>query len=345
MKVLVELGEPTYSEFSKEIKKQAHRRPDNVFDFTMLNTFMECPAKFYQRHEEHLVSVDFAPAALTLGGGIHNALALYYNTLRSQGNKCDLEELTEQMKQAFVAHAADVIKAKKFPIEQKDAHDGKRCVFRAFDILEAYVEHYGYDMFEEILEVESPFAIIIPYLDKLSGEEGEIIYVGRRDALVVWNGQVYVLEHKTSSLITQFYLESYALDYQVSGYIKSVRELTGLDNRKAIINVLGVYKSSTKYERSYEHRSDIQLDYFTGQIVQITKTILEMRQRVREGEDPRLVFWRCPKACFKWNSRCSFHGLCTAQSPSLRDALISSRFDRSLWSPYDIHEADELDED
>jgi len=339
MKILVELGDPSYTDFTKSVVKRAKARPANVFDFTMLSTFMECPAKFYQRHEEHLQSIDFAPAALILGGGLHNSLAYYYNAIAQQRTGLDLKQLADDMKQAFVAECAEPIKANRFPLTQADARDGKRCVFKAFDIIENYINHYGYDMFDEIIDVETPFAIIIPYFDQLSKEEGEIIYVGRRDALVSWNGRLHVLEHKTSSMVTKFYIESWNLDYQVSGYIKAAQELTGKDISRAIVNVLGVYKSDTpRFERIPCSRSPKQLDAFTGQINSITKTILSLRQRVENGEDPYEVFWRAPKACHKWNSRCQFHGLCSAMSSSLRDSLKLSRFETSLWSPYNIHE-------
>jgi len=356
MKLKLNLGPPrTVADPQKIVQR---KRPENVFDYTMLSTFLECNAKYFLRHELHLTTTKHTPAALVLGAGLHAGLATYYTLIKQmleEGNKIPLEDLLGLCCQAMVAEMQPNIDSGDFPVRLVDAPDGKRCVERAIELMSAYVNFYNYDSFTKVIEIESPFAIIVPYTkETLDGklEEDEIVYVGRRDASVVYNGELVILEHKTTSIFGQFYMGSFTLNHQVSGYIKSINELLGTNVRRAYINAISILKRKPRVEdfnRFSVERFPAQLRSFETQIKTLTSNILTNRDRlaqITQGDFNKQLteyeefFYPNPGACFKWNSQCPYFNICSNFSSSSRATLAKSMFEQVIWSPYDVLTAD-----
>jgi hypothetical protein len=277
-----------------------------------------------------------------MGSGIHNAMALHYTIMQKEGSgPFDVEERTKILQKAFVAEIADEIKSGRFPTLQEQSHDKKRYVIKAFDILHEYLVTYPYEQFS-VKGIEEPFAIIIPVKAVIGGKKisFELIYVGRMDLIIEMDKRQFVVDHKTSSMLTPMYLDTFRPNHQITGYILACRELTGKDVKDALVNAIGVYKVGTRFARKRTRRTNFEIDSFKKQMKEVTLRILMGRDRVENGEYYETVFPQNPQSCNKWNTLCQFSMICKKFSKVGRKNLINGHYKKEVWVPYEI-EAEE----
>lgn len=336
-KIYLDLGEPKVAIVDARFKTKYNERPGHVFDFSILNTFLGCHRAYFYRHESNLSVLGSTATPLVMGGGMHQALEAHHKILQANGTgEFDYEVNVRAAKLAYIDKIKPHIVSGAFPLTMEHS-DGKRYATRGLAIIEEYLKYYPREDFT-VEGTELPVAIIIPY--KYLHEEGEIVYIGMVDALVLWRGQYYILETKTTSRIDRFYFPSFKLSYQVTGYIYIMREIKGLPISRAIINAVGIYKDQYKFERDRTHRTNEELDSFREQILSITREIFWYRQRIEQGEDPENVFYQNPANCFKWNRACQFHPLCTKPTSAGRQQIKDVMYMKDVWSPFEIYGAE-----
>jgi len=334
-KIRVQLGEARFEKVTSDLVINA--RPDLVFDFSMLDEFINCHRAFLYRYEWNRTRLGGSAHPLIFGNGIHEAQKVHYVTLKEKnlaGKRFDKEEHSHLMKYAFLKTVHKDVLAGRFPLLPEDQPDGKRYVLNAFKILDSYLDQYPIEDFE-VIDTEVPIAYIIPF--EYDGDSGEIIYIGRVDLLIHYLGHYHVMEHKTSSIMGKNFMASFRPNHQVSGYIAGISEIKGLPIHWAIINAIGVYKNDTRFERERVRRETEELKSFEQQMINITREIFWYRARVKDGEPAEDVYYQNPRYCFKWNTACQFHILCTKASKPARDTLMNSAFVTRVWSPFEIH--------
>ncbi|RLA76242.1 MAG: hypothetical protein DRG33_08070 [Deltaproteobacteria bacterium] len=130
---------------------------------TLIRTFKECPAKAHLRYEMGLVRVGEPSVHLTVGKWMHEAIAKFH-----------LEGFDQ---------AAELLRSK--PWASLTPHRNKNLQ-KALSLLYTYARVATWKM----EEVERPFNYW------LRGYE----WRGRFDGLGWWNGDLWIIEHKTSSL-------------------------------------------------------------------------------------------------------------------------------------------------
>ena len=338
-KIKINLGQPTFQVADEKfkarlLKKQEKKVPVNCFDFSMLNRFINCHRSFYYRHELNLAVHGRAAPPLVLGGAIHHGLAAHHKLLMEHepGYTFPYGKHSRTAKLNYVEHIKPYLASNDFPITA-DNSDGKRYALRGLEILEEYLKCYPREDFR-VEEAELPVAVIMPY--EYGGVEGEIIYIGVVDAVIYWRGHYYALETKTASRIDRFYFSSFRLSFQVIGYINALRELKGIDVNRALINVIGVYKSQFRFERDRVIKMEDEIKSFQEQIISITREIFWYRARVEQGEAPESVWYQNPGHCFKWSRACQFHPLCSKPTAQGRKMLANIMYGRNVWAPFDI---------
>lgn len=80
--------------------------------------------------------------------------------------------------------------------------------------------------------------LVVP-LGQVRGEE--IVFYGTADGIIEWNDYPYLLEHKTTGMMTAAWCASWEMKSQLQGYMWALREL-GHTVRGAFINALEVRK-------------------------------------------------------------------------------------------------------
>ena len=341
-KVRVQLGTPRFELVTTKLIQDA--RPECVFDFSMLDEFLNCHRSYLYRYEWHLTRVGGAAHSLVFGDGTHEALKAHYTLLRDKkivGRPFDKEEHLEAMERAFLKATHKAVLANEFPLFIEDQPDGKRYLLNAWKIFNGYLDCYPIENFE-VLDIEVPIAYIIPF--DLDGEVGEIIYIGRVDLLIQYLGHLHIMEHKTSSIMGKNFMASFRPNHQVSGYIGGMRERTGLPIYWGLINAIGVYKNDPKFERERVRRETDEIISFENQVINMTREILWYRERIQRSigtgpneEEAEDIFYQNPRYCFKWNTACQFHILCQKASKTARHTLMAHAYAKSVWSPFKFH--------
>ena len=228
----------------------------------------------------HLDTKTVSPA-LEFGAAIHDALDIYY---------------TNGLTNAIT----------KFRESYKDREgDDVRTVANGEKVLEWYSKVYAHEPFKLIGKPEVGF--VFPY--------GEITLGGRMDLPVEWDGQLWVVEHKTTSRLDVNYFKQFALDKQITFYTIAAEAYFGRECRGCIVNAIEPWKElkrpTVKSKTPEEHfvgnpimRSKLLKDRFKLNIHRIVRDILWCEQ---ENE-----FYEAEKkdVCFSYNYDCPYRTLC-----------------------------------
>lgn len=210
----------------------------------------------------------------------------------------------------------------------------------------------------QIVAVEQTFQM--PLINPATGAASRTFQLaGKIDAIVVANGQLWVMEHKTSAQDISpgsQYWQQLCIDPQISTYILAAKEL-GHDAAGCIYDVLGKprtkpHRATPPENRKYKKdgslyanqraedetleeyagrlRNDIAADperyYQRGEVVRLAAEEAEAQfdlwhtaRMIRESE----LAGRWPRntdGCFKYNRPCDFWPVCTGES-SLEDRV------------------------
>lgn len=140
-----------------------------------------------------------------------------------------------------------------------------------------------------------------------------IEYGGIFDMAIEQIGQVYVVDHKTTTQMGPSYFNQYKPNNQMSGYIWAAGELSGRRVGGAIINAIGWYRASkTKFARQITTRTADDLRIWKENVRQVANNIARAN---RTGEYPLNT------------SACTLYGLCEFHSVhSLGDERTQQRY-------------------
>ncbi len=159
-------------------------------------------------------------------------------------------------------------------------------------------------MFEAYRETfrEEEFEVVHP---EVKGEVtiGDNILVFRADGIVAWNGQLWLLEHKTAKVINaQTWLRLHN-SIQISAYIYATQKLLGVTLRGAILTVL---KSKPPFtaERQLTFRTPHQLSQFEHWFISLADEIRFKRNKEE--------FIKTPGNCHIYGA-CPYLAICDAK--------------------------------
>lgn len=150
-----------------------------------------------------------------------------------------------------------------------------------------------------------------------------IEYGGIFDGLVHFGNKVYILEHKTTSQLGDYYFTQYKPNNQVTGYIWAAGEMSGMEVAGAIINAIGVYKvGKTKLRRQVTTRDDEEIAEWKASVTYECESIA--RDQLRSMYPMRTT------SCTQYGL-CEFHQVCTLSDPKWREKRLEQDYERSHW--------------
>ena len=282
---------------------------ERIWDFTTIDTFLTCRRKFYFRMVKHY-QPKVASSALSFGSAIHEGLDAYY----TKGIESALEIFSENYKD----------------------RDGevKRTVDNGKKLLSWYAKVYKNEPIKPLGKPEAGFVFPI----------GDIMWGGRMDLPVEWEKELWILEHKTTSMLTSTYFKQYKLCMQVTSYILGAEEYMGRECKGCIINVLEPWKELIRptarskkpedhFARDYPTRSPRLKEMFKMNIQRHVRDILWCVENDEWAE--------CCKrdVCWKYNSECPYINLC-AYGESER--FVKRDYDIDVWEPYKKEEVKDV---
>lgn len=288
-----------------------------LVDNSTIELLTTCPWLAYAKViRRRTLAVD--QPALRFGGHLHAALAFKYRRM-AHGKKVDNDTFNRILSKRFEMSPC-------FNEEWRDVN-------MAQQVLEEYNNHYASEQLH-IAElkgfplVEKPFAVYAGTIGKR-----KIIYIGRIDLALYEGPHLYVMDHKTTSMLGDTYWRDVAVSEQQRGYCWALRETFQQEPLGYKMNVLACRKP-TKTGKGVEF---VRQTYFTqnppGQLDRWHSNMLHQVEMFLWHVD-RNVFPRHHKHCVGKYGSCAMYSVCEIPDPqSQEDALMSGLYKDNDWSP------------
>lgn len=321
-----------------------------VLDNTALEKFTTCPtaARNYLvlGREAHARN-----AALTFGGAIHAGLEAF---LKGEG-----EDATTQA-------------VLRYFTENPAPHDEYRTPQNAVDVLRHYAVRstfpdYAWEIKSDAVGplIERAFELPIGVIEvesRIKGLQGidphknideteggvwvsriHVAWSGRIDVVATIGGLTYVVDHKTSSIDGDQFIQDFILSNQTQGYVWAGRQLwPDLDIAGFQLNAIRVKKPSAgcglmdKGPRGGApalHFYRVPFEYTPSRISQWHNNALliveDFVASLVRNEFPMHTKW-----CFGKYGRCPYHEVCTIDDPGVRlNVLMSDQYKAVTWNP------------
>lgn len=299
---------------------------DLLIDNSSLERFVTCP-----RSAQYAIARRLNPAgervALVFGGIIHKVLEARYRATTA------LHAQDASVERVMLATAEREF-SKWSPPE--DDHRTYSC---AVEFIRRYGEAYPFESFEVVRGrdgapmIEVPFAIPLGKVTRSDGKEINVIWTGRIDMVYLSTngGGLYVMDHKTTSIMGPSYFSTFDISHQLYGYAWAVETLCGRPVDGVLINGIGIRRPTRtgkafEFERKLIPVSRGLLDEWKLDTMHIVADFIEMCQR---GYLPKHTAW-----CVGKFGECPFKKVCTLETNEQREVMLTSgEFVKNEWSP------------
>lgn len=172
-----------------------------------MHTFMSCRQKYDFRYNKNIVSCEKAPA-LSFGTAVHAGLEFWFKYSIEEG--------------AINATICDGI---------DDAE-----LIKAQELVKAYMNEYAFEDFE-VKAVEYTFESPVRN-PKTKRVAKKAIYSGKVDGIIEKDGELWILEHKTTSNADEDYFLCKDFDDQIALYAIAIEEIVGRPVVGALYDVI-----------------------------------------------------------------------------------------------------------
>jgi hypothetical protein len=166
---------------------------------------------------------------------------------------------------------------------------------------------------------------------------------GKTDAIVYWNGNIWLLEHKTTALSGQQFWSQWQLDIQPTAYIYGIwrsglprprgfvlnalikpseGQVAGWNNRRKDPSTAKNISDYIKYEREAFFRSEEDLTRVEQTIIAVAD---DWESSILKGYQKGFYMSPVPGACVAYNRLCDFHGACLSHDSEDALAAVGKR--------------------
>ena len=182
--------------------------------YSAINKFINCRQAYKFRYIDELVPIE-KNDNLIFGSIIHNCLEIWYENY-------SLEKVFDYINQTVLNKNSDKKQKEQWHL--------------ANAIMTSYIELYPNESFK-IIDLEKQFEgkIINP---KTNYSSRKFIFSGKVDGIVEQNGKYFLLEHKTTSMINENYLEKLWMDLQIRLYSIYLKQCFDIEVEGVIYNII-----------------------------------------------------------------------------------------------------------
>lgn len=316
-------------------------------DNSMLELLTTCPrALEYNRFHKRVAAT--AKPSLAFGSAIHLALEHRYRSYKNLQPDAALESEIAEMLTVFFE-------------SNPQPPDDYRTLNWAIEIVRRYNRIYDLEPFQLLVNdagepmVELSFALPLftyTFPEKNDGsifqnytpeQKIPVIYTGRIDLPVLWDNQLFVGDHKTTSMIGPSFFDKMKMSAQQKGYCWAFEELTSKTVSGYFINAirvkeppksLGQEGGRTKTTEAAWWRESFQRKRYFLQPGELTewkhnaiKLVEEMFYHYQQGYMPMKTAW-----CNQYG-RCPYFDVCSLPQSDRGVALQSNWFQDNTWNP------------
>ena len=299
-----------------------------LIDNSTLETLTTCPRALQYSKLNRRIAAGAKPS-LTFGSALHNALEYRYKTA---GNGI----LNDDQKAAQMQVIADYF------AENPAAEDDYRNANWAIELVKKYNAIYPTEPFNVLVDdkgqtlCELSFALpLFNYTH--NGTTIPVIYMGRIDLPVQWDGGIWILDHKTTSVLGPTYFEAATMSAQFLGYLWAFQTLTKKACQGFIINALRVKQPPAKpkdgldswwresFQRQRYHVTEAQITEWKANTIALVK---EFFWHYENAYFPMKTSW-----CVGKYGKCQYFDICSLPEGNRDTMLTSTLYQDNTWSP------------
>lgn len=293
-----------------------------IINISRASGFQECRQKAVYYAKDRIVPFTVTDPLL-LGGAYHDGLAHYFAT----------DDIVSAIFSAEAKYREGYARQEAFILPEERPLIERHVTWLTNSLAE-FAKHYkGQDI--QVIQPEVEFTVPLPgtehhchYFHQLAhpsipfnkchyatdpygGCYTPHYFRGKTDAVVNWQGRMWLFEHKTEARTGDGYFTKFLLDFQPTGYLYGIRASTGLRPAGFVLNIIKKPNAAFKgdplsvvgFEREVYVRSDSDLERFEQQLGSLADDYEEA------FFNPRKVYMNT-KSCMNWNRKCDYHDIC-----------------------------------
>ena len=301
----------------------------NFQDSSKISTFQTCPRKYFFTY---VLGLGWSTPNhdLVFGSAWHEAMERLLKLYWANDKSYDEAFIKEALKAFTECYRQDFDELTDL---EYDKNPG-----RAEIALQQYIKKYADDDFN-VLGIEQYFKIFL---------SNEHLLVGKLDAIIEnANGDVEVLEHKTTKWTATVWAEQWSNKIQINNY-SLIAYVLYEKYKGIIINGAKFFPKNNDFQRVYIRKGVHALeDALTN--VTYWMDLIRMNFQLLAESDPNSnslkAFPKNGESCIKYNRTCPFKAFCDdCYNPIAEKSLIMLRrnFDTVWWDPIETHETMEI---
>ncbi len=288
------------------------------------NSFLEklnCCPRAVEYSYLHKRVASWSKAALNFGGAVHHALAIRYRDFPDLALSSDEDLQMEELSKWFA--------------EKPNPMEDHRTLDLAQKLIRAYNSRFQGEEFASLTFNGSP-AVELPFVFRLC-KIGDItiLYCGRIDLVVTSDGLIFVVDHKTTSMMGEQFFKGLSVSPQMVGYASGVEAILPKEKCAGfIVNAIKVPKpTKTKgdgvdsdcFQRHRTYLQEGQLAEWRQNTIALVEEFLWNYSR---GILPQKKSW-----CVNKFGLCEFFGVCELPADNRSLMLSTGQFTNNDWSP------------
>ncbi len=294
-------------------------------DNSLLSTWRECPREHEYENLEKRKAV-FAKAALNYGKAMHVALAGLVLSCGNEYTKADLVKLNALLATHF----------ERFP-QPLDDH---RQLGLAQETLKRYVKMYEIEPWTILQANGFPMVERLVWFPGFMECNGVPINVyGLLDLVVTKYGEVWIIDHKTTSMLGTMFDFEMQTTWQMKGYAWLFKQAFG---RMPMGYIVDAIRSLAPSEKIAGNGATLD-KWWTDQFRRLPFFVNEAQLAEWEDNTKQVIeeiLWQHgrgfypmnDKSCVTKYGRCQFYDVCTLPQAQRLVALNSNNFEDNTWT-------------
>lgn len=325
------------------------------FDNTRLSDHRGCNRYFYLRHELGW-STKGIRLPLAFGGAWHDAMDAVWEAVCFE-KLTDIEAVVAKGYAGFLSGwKGENGLREDYEMDPTEIQSAEpRTTSIAHEMLINYVaQRLPFLQEIELLHIELPFAVpLVP-------DREDFFYVGRIDKVFKKDGDIWVGEHKTSSMYAKSgyfrtnVLESYSPNSQIDGYVYSLQMMLQQPVRGVMVDLALVHKTVHEGFRFVPvMRTGSPLNAWLYEAQTEAMRIFDGLSRL-EGADPQVrqdlgflpAFPKNTNNCQGKYGPCVYKDICQFSDDPVNQILeadgVPQGFEHNIWEPFEFNKLSEL---
>jgi len=356
------------------IRKMFHWQPDGSLlfrvDWSSIESLLSCnrSAEYKLVHSRQSGS----RAALTFGAAIHAGLEIWYRNKHKIGSYELAEDFTTLTREALLSRCYSAIESTFAESPPSHFSPDYRTSDYAIQSFHSYITHYKDEILTPFTYQDKPlveFSFSFPLgkselpigifgswgLGTLTNDEAQeknhiargtlsipvhIEWSGIVDMLAEVNGSLYVVDHKTTSILSQDFFDGFEIAMQPVGYFSAVRAaFPDLPIKGFLANVLACRKPVAAFTKSGKPTTSKpfealrrQYNYSDWHVEEFKRDALalieELFANLTNTYFPRKTTW-----CVGKYGKCPFFDVCALPPKQRMSMLMSDNYTNNTWRP------------